>query len=135
MSTTLEGVGASEPLLEAARHVGRRLTVPLTATTVTILDGGGVGLHDGLFVQHLEALTLVTTSRFPWASPAPFRGGRLRWGRSRPVARSPRRPSGTGIPPVADLSATTVAEPVGRPGTPRPGSRPYLTWRWTPLLR
>ncbi len=75
MSTTLEGVGASEPLLEAARHVGRRLTVPLTATTVTILDGGGVGLHDGLFVQHLEALTLVTTSRFPWASPAPFRGG------------------------------------------------------------
>lgn len=42
-----------------ARYVGRRLTVRLTATTVTILDGATiVGRHDRLFGRYLEALTL-----------------------------------------------------------------------------
>ena len=42
-----------------ARYVGRRLTVRLTATTVTILDGGSVvGRHDRIFGRYLEALTL-----------------------------------------------------------------------------
>ena len=42
-----------------ARYVGRRLTVRLTATTVTILDGASVvGRHERLFGRYLEALTL-----------------------------------------------------------------------------
>jgi hypothetical protein len=42
-----------------ARYVGRRLSIRLTAATVTLLDGGTVvGRHDRLFGRHLEALTL-----------------------------------------------------------------------------
>jgi transposase len=42
-----------------SRYVGRRLTVRLTATTVTLLDGGTVvGRHERLFGRYLEALTL-----------------------------------------------------------------------------
>ena len=42
-----------------ARYVGRRLTVRLTATTVTILDGSAVtARHDRIFGRYLEALTL-----------------------------------------------------------------------------
>ena len=42
-----------------ARYVGRRLSIRLTATTVTLLDGGTVvGRHDRLFGRYLEALSL-----------------------------------------------------------------------------
>lgn len=42
-----------------ARYVGRRLTVRLTATTVTVLDGGSVVAgHERLIGRYLESLTL-----------------------------------------------------------------------------
>lgn len=42
-----------------ARYVGRRLTVRLTATTVTVLDGGTVvASHERLIGRYLESLTL-----------------------------------------------------------------------------
>lgn len=42
-----------------ARYVGRRLTVRLTATTVTVLEGGSVVAdHERLIGRYLESLTL-----------------------------------------------------------------------------